>query len=89
MEQAHFVASSKGINLLKTFLITTCISTSKTRHTKHRPPTGARNTETDAKCIAVLIKESNEQVLVATYLESNLFMARTNWFGKQQVFDSN
>ena len=33
----------------------------------HRPPTGARNTETDAKRVALLQKESNEDVLIAPY----------------------
>ena len=44
-------------------LTTTC---TKTRHTIHRSPTGVRNTETDAKHVAVLQKESNEQVFIAT-----------------------
>ena len=39
----------------------------KTRQTIHRSLTGARNIETDAN-------GSNEQVLIATYLESNKFM---------------
>ena len=34
---------------------------------QHRPPTGARNTETDAKRVAVLQEESNEQAWIATY----------------------
>ena len=68
MEPAHFVASSKGINLLKDSNNSTCIFTAKIRHTIHRPPTGTRNTETDAKRVGVLQKESNEQVLIATYL---------------------
>ena len=37
------------VSTFKKILITTCISTSKTRHTIYRPPTGARNTETNAK----------------------------------------
>ena len=51
-------------------LITTCIYITKTRDTTHRAPTaytGARNTGTDAKRVAVLEKESNKQVLIAIY----------------------
>ena len=72
MEPAHFVASSKGINLLKD------INNYLYFHYKDKAyNTQARITETDAKSVAVLQKESNEQVSIATYLESNRFMIAT------------
>ena len=57
-------------------LITSCISTKKTRHTIHRPPACTRNTVTDTKRVTFLQEKSNEQVLIATCLGSNLYMAR-------------
>ena len=67
IELAHFFASSKGINLLKDNNNNLYLHYKDNWHTIHRPPTGARNTETDAKRVAVLQKESNEQVWIATY----------------------
>ena len=57
-------------------LTTSCISTKKTRHTIHRPPACTRNTVTDTKRVTFLQEKSNEQVLIATCLGSNLYMAR-------------
>ena len=106
MEPAHFVASSKGINLLKDNnnylyfhrkkqgiqytghlhrglqksglatsnlqIFNVCLPAGNPRSRGAISPTlkatGDRNTETDAKRVGVLLKESNEQVLIATSL---------------------